>query len=244
MPKVTTPRRVCLFTGISGTLGRDFAERHAADYDLVGVYASTPPAGPHVPLGATGRRTEGAVFALRCDLSAPGGVDEVVDKVLERFGSVDLLVNAAVFRRYGEVRRRKFADSLIWQFYLNVCVPMELASGLTRRSWRHLADENRARRRNVVNLSSTAGHRLYPGRGQSGYGATKAALDTATWHLASELAEFGVRANAVAPNTFPAIVPTQAVSAAVRLYDGNERTGEVLVLDADGERLLAHDVAR
>lgn len=237
-PERAARGRVCLFTGISGTLGQDFAARYADEYVVVGVYRSNPPPGPSVKLSASKRRPPGAVVALQADLAAPEAVADVVDRVLDRFGSVDLLVNAAVLRHYGELRERAFTDSLIWQYYLNACVPLELAGALARKAWRHTPQENLERRRNVVNLSSTAGHRLYPGRGQSGYGSSKAALDLATRHLAVELAELGVRANAVAPDTFPQLVPTTSVSDAVVRYDRGERTGDVLVIDADGERLL------
>jgi 3-oxoacyl-[acyl-carrier protein] reductase len=232
-------RRVCLFTGISGTLGHDFATRYADTYDIVGVYNSTKPAVPMVGLDAGGVRPVGSIFGVAADLGEDSAVDDLLEQVLRRFESVDVLVNAAVYRRFGPMRRRPFIDSLEWQFYLNVIVPMELASGLIRRTWQQTPSVNAERSRNVVNLSSTAGHRVYPSSGQSGYGASKAALNAFTRHFASEMADLGVRANAVAPNTFPGIVPTAAVSAAVRAYDQSIRNGEVLVIDAEGDYLLA-----
>jgi 3-oxoacyl-[acyl-carrier protein] reductase len=236
---MSTPPRVCLFTGISGTLGQDFAARYGDVYEIIGVYNTTVPAAPFVPLDTAGRLEAGAIFGVASDLSGQGAVKELLDKVLARFESVDLLVNGAVYREFGRIRKRAFVETLAWQFYLNVCVPVELASALARRAWQHSPTENRERGRNIVNLSSTASHHVYPRGGQSGYGATKAALDTFTRHLAAEMAELGVRANAVAPNTFPGLVPTQSVSDAIRRYDQNDRTGDVLVIDTDGERLLA-----
>jgi NAD(P)-dependent dehydrogenase (short-subunit alcohol dehydrogenase family) len=231
-----------LFTGISGTLGRDFAARNADAYDLIGVYKSTAPAGPFVAFDAPGRRRKGTIYGMVADLSAEGAAEDVVEKVLAQFDSVDLLVNAAVHRQFGQIRNRAFVDSLVWQFYVNVCVPVELASALMRRAWRQTPEENRERGRNIVNLSSTAGHLVYTGRGQSGYGASKAALDMVTRHLAGEMGRIGVRANAIAPNTFPGLVSTQSVSEAIQHYDQNDRTGDILVIDTEGERLLSGDV--
>lgn len=229
---------MCLFTGISGTLGRDFAARYADSYTLVGVFNSRSPAGASKALESGGSLEPGSFFTAQADLGADGAVDELAERVVDRVGAVDLLVNAAVYRRFGPVLERKFVQTLEWQFAMNVCIPTELVAALTRLVWRHDGPVNQSRRRNVVNLSSTAGHHVYPGHGQSGYAGSKAALDLVTRHLASELAAIGVRANAVAPNTFPGLVPTQAVSEAVRRYDDGDANGEILVIDTDGEYLL------
>jgi NAD(P)-dependent dehydrogenase (short-subunit alcohol dehydrogenase family) len=238
---MAAPRRVCLFTGISGTLGHDFSARYGGAYELVGVYNDTTPRAPFVPFDSSSTRGDGRFYGVMADLSTEGAVEELVEKVLSRYDSVDLLVNAAVYRELGPIRRRAWVESLVWQFYINVCVPLELVSALARRSWSQTPDQNRERGRNIVNLSSTAGHQVYPGTGQSGYAATKAALDMFTRHMAREMADLGVRANAVAPNTFPGWVPTQSVSNAIRRYDQGDMSGEVLVIDRDGEELLFED---
>jgi NAD(P)-dependent dehydrogenase (short-subunit alcohol dehydrogenase family) len=91
--------------------------------------------------------------------------------------------------------------------------------------------ENREQNRNVVNVSSTAGRILYPNRGQSIYASSKSALETLTRHMASEFAVFGVRVNAIAPNSFPEIVPIAAVVDGVRELDGGSCSGAVMVID-------------
>jgi hypothetical protein len=55
--------------------------------------------------------------------------------------------------------------------------------------------------------------------------------------MADEFRPIGLRVNAVAPNTFPRIVSTESVVAAVRKLDGDSVTGKILVLDSDGEHL-------
>jgi NAD(P)-dependent dehydrogenase (short-subunit alcohol dehydrogenase family) len=44
--------------------------------------------------------------------------------------------------------------------------------------------------------------------------------------------DIGVRVNAIAPNTFPGIVPTGRVLEAIAAFDAGSQTGEVLRLDA------------
>jgi NAD(P)-dependent dehydrogenase (short-subunit alcohol dehydrogenase family) len=97
----------------------------------------------------------------------------------------------------------------------------------------HRDQDNRKHNRNIVNVSSLAGSRVFAGRGQGVYAASKAALNQLTRHLASEFAVFGVRVNAVAPNSFPAIISTDSVAHAIARLDAESVTGRILALDAE-----------
>uniref|UniRef100_UPI000B1CBEDC SDR family oxidoreductase n=1 Tax=Nocardia shimofusensis TaxID=228596 RepID=UPI000B1CBEDC len=105
-----------------------------------------------------------------------------------------------------------------------------LAARLAQRSWLHDARVNRARNRNIVTVSALAGSTVVAG--QAGYGAAMAALDQFTRHLAVEYSEFGVRANAVAPDRFPERVPVEQVVRAIVELDAGEMTGQVFGVDA------------
>jgi NAD(P)-dependent dehydrogenase (short-subunit alcohol dehydrogenase family) len=231
-----SPQRVCLFTGISGTLGSDFAARYAGDYEIVGVYNTRLPSVPMASLDATSWEVD-AIFGIRADLTSEGAVEDVVERVLARFESVDLLVGAAYQPVRGSIQEAAYVDTLEHQFSVNVCVPIRLASVLARQAWMHTVDANRERGRNIVNLSSTSGHSIHVDL--SGYGASKAALNHFTLHLAVELAEIGIRANAIAPSTFPQLMATEMVSDAIVRYDQGDRSGDVRVIRAGGERLLS-----
>jgi NAD(P)-dependent dehydrogenase (short-subunit alcohol dehydrogenase family) len=231
------PPRVCLFTGASGLLGTDFCRRYANRYEIVGVWSSNKPQVEGTKLTSK-KREKREIWTVRADLREEGAPEDLVRRVTERFGSVDLLVNAAVFREFGSIESESFLETLDWQFWMNVAVPVRLAAALTRSNWSLDPSANRLRNRNVVNLSSTAGRILYKHRGQSGYAATKAALDTFTLHLASELADHGIRVNGVAPNTFPHFVPTEAVSRCIVDLDSGTETGRIVVMAAsDGETI-------
>ncbi len=104
---------------------------------------------------------------------------------------------------------------------------------LAQQSWVREDLTNRARNRNVVNVSSLAGSKVFPHQGQGIYAASKAALNQLTRHLGSEFASFGVRVNAVAPNSFPSIVSTESVARAVVRLDEESVTGRILLLDAE-----------
>lgn len=69
------------------------------------------------------------------------------------------------------------------------------------------------------------------------YSASKAALDHLTRGIAAEFAEFGVRANAIAPNSFPALVPTERVAQAIAELDASSLSGGVFGVGVEPEEL-------
>lgn len=236
-------RRVCLFTGAGGRLGNAFCKAYAAQYDIVAVcrrrapeVASqdewlVDPLNPDVELPENDAR----VYVVYADLEQDGQVERVVDVALARFGRVDLLVNAAAYslwHRQGLVDGDVLLDSLPRHFAVNVGIPLRFAARLAQRFWLPRDEENRAYNRNIVNVSSTSGTRVYPG-GQAAYGASKAALNQLTRHLAAEFRAFGVRANALAPDSFPSIVSTESVAKAIARLDSDTVTGKVLLVGAD-----------
>ena len=239
----TGDRRVCLLTGAGGTLGDAFCRAYAASYDIVAVCRRRAPGVPSQhewfvdPLDpdAAIPDNEARVFVVYADLEKQGEVERVVDIALARFDDVDLLVNNAAYtflHPQGVVDGDVVLDSVERHFAVNVAIPLRLATRLAQRSWLHRDLRNRERNRNVVNVSSLSASRVYPG-GQAVYASSKAALNHLTRHLAAEFGEFGVRVNALAPNTFPSIVSTETVADAIVRLDAESVTGRVLVVDAD-----------
>jgi NAD(P)-dependent dehydrogenase (short-subunit alcohol dehydrogenase family) len=240
-------KRTCLLTGASGQLGTAFCRAYASRYDIVAVYHQREPVFPSQlleyvdPLDLTAELPANVhrVWAVQADLSSADDVRRVVDVANARLGSVDLLVNAAVHSVWaGFLDGSTVLDSWAAQAAVNVEAPLRLVHELCTTSWRATDEENRSRRRNVVNLSSTAGIFAYPGQGQSVYAASKAALNHLTVHLADELRPVGIRVNAVAPDSFPSRADTATVARAVVDLDDGLASGEIVVVDAEGVRYL------
>lgn len=240
-------KRVCLLTGAGGRLGSAFCRSLAARFDIAAVYRSRHPDVPSQlewlrdPLrpAASVPENDDAVFAIQADLSEDGAPARVVDLALARFGRIDLLVNAAADVTFWGplLEAERLKERLRAQLELNVMVPVRLAALVAERFWRDRRDENAARSRNVVNVSSTSGLHIYGGCDQSMYSASKAALNYVTCHMADEFSVFGVRANAIAPTSFPGQIPTERVVSSIAGLDGSDVTGKVLVIDENGERL-------
>lgn len=235
-------RRVCLVTGAGGRLGAAFCDLYRDRYDIVAVCRSRLPPAPDQhrryfdPRAPDERRTGDArpVFTIHADLTSDGQIARVVELTLARFDGVDLLVNAAVHSVWGPiVDSGALLASVQRQFDTNVAVPMRLSAELATSFWRDRYEENVAANRNVVNVSSIAGVNAYPGQGQSVYAASKAALNMLTRHMALEFDAFGVRVNAIAPDSFPALVATERVADAIVALDAGSANGEIVVLERD-----------
>ena len=226
---------VCLLTGASGRFGMAFCAAYCEEYSIAGLYSKREPEfpsqhsrfrnplAPEMPI----RENQSPLFTIQCDLLLKGECDRVLDIVLARFGSVDLLINAAGIGHWASLTTSsRLISTARDQFHMNALVPLTMSSALFMRCWRDSVMDNKERGRNIINISSLAASQVFRSRGQSVYAASKAALSTLTLHMADEYAPFGIRVNTLEPNSFPSLVRTEAVtSAAVELARGHE-TGQ------------------
>ncbi|HEX7527042.1 MAG TPA: SDR family oxidoreductase [Gaiellaceae bacterium] len=182
--------RVAVVTGASGVLGSAIARGLAA-------------AGAHVALLARRRdRLEelaqslgDSALAVEADVLDTAQLEHALATLLERWGKVDVLVNAAGGNvPAATVGEQSFfelpsgaLDEVVKLNFNGTVLPCQVfGSGMTSGS--------------IVNISSLAAHRALTR--VVGYGAAKAAVENLTRWLAVELAPQGVRVNAVAPGFF------------------------------------------
>jgi NAD(P)-dependent dehydrogenase (short-subunit alcohol dehydrogenase family) len=236
---VAVVKQVCLLTGASGTLGTAFIERHATAYDIIGVHNSRPILWPTSdgqcfidPLdpSATVAANEHAVHAIPADLSDLAGVRAVVDEVAAHVDRVDVLINCIGGGTWTHLLSPVALECAADVFQINALAPLQLTIAVAQRFWRSDVSSNLENNRNVVNISSTAGLVVYPDLGQGLYAGAKAALNYLTYHMASDFWDYGIRVNAVAPNSFPRRVSVNEVLDTVQDLVCSQRTGEVVPL--------------
>jgi NAD(P)-dependent dehydrogenase (short-subunit alcohol dehydrogenase family) len=126
--------------------------------------------------------------AIVADVTVPDAPTRIVAGALDAFGGLDALVNAAGVFAAGTMQA---TDDAAWDTMLDVNVSAPFR--LMREAAPHLA----ASRGAIVNISSVAGLRSFPGI--VAYCVSKAALDQLTRCAALELAAQQVRVNAVNP---------------------------------------------
>jgi len=178
--------RAAVVTGASSGLGRATAIRLARDgFSVLAVGRNDAAlAGVCEEIARHGGRAERCV----ADVTEPGAPTAIVQRALAAFDGIDALVNAA-----GVIASGAVADTTDdgWDAMMdvNVRAPFRLI--------REAASSLIARRGAVVNISSVAGLRAFPGL--ASYAVSKAAVDQLTRCAALDFAPQGVRVNAVNP---------------------------------------------
>jgi len=211
--------QVALITGGSRGIGQATALALArAGADVAITYLNAPEEAQDVAgmVLEMGRKA----LVLRADLSEIDDAASVVEAVVEHLGRLDIVVSNAAgggFRPLLEVDAENFAYAM----NLNVRALLLLAQAART----HLSRTDGTRTR-IITLSSWGAERALPMYGA--IGASKAALESMTRHLALELGSSGVNVNCVRAG----VVDTGAI---------RTLPGAQAVLDARKARALAGD---
>ncbi len=191
--------RVALVTGASRGIGRATAERFAREGARVCL--------TDVDAGGASETVASMVdegmdaFATRMDVTSRTEVENVVARILERYGRLDVLVNNAGVTRDSLFYKMSDED---WRTVLNV--HLTGAFFCSRAAQRYMVEGGYGR---IVNVSSTS---ALGNRGQANYSAAKAGLQGFTKTLAIELGRYGVTVNTVAPGFIETEMTRQAAS--------------------------------
>ncbi|MCH7495210.1 MAG: 3-oxoacyl-ACP reductase FabG [Candidatus Marinimicrobia bacterium] len=131
----------------------------------------------------------GQAMAVQADVTDMSSVQEMVNRALEAWDGIDILVNSAAIWKMAPIDRMSDSDveetmSLNFTGVLN-CIRAVIPT------------MKRQKRGSIINISSTAAQ-----RGEafhSHYAASKGAVNSLTKSLASELGPDGIRVNSVCP---------------------------------------------
>lgn len=179
--------KVAIVTGASKGIGASIAQHLAAEGAAVVVnYASSREGADRVVAGIT--KNGGKAVASQADVSRSDDVVRLVAEATEAFGPIDILVNNAGVYAFGSIE-----DVTVEEFHRQFSVNV-LGLLLTTQSTLKAFSANGG---SIINIGSVAGSARFPGA--SIYCATKAAVDSVTRSLASELGPRGIRVNAINP---------------------------------------------
>ncbi|MDP9869774.1 MULTISPECIES: SDR family oxidoreductase [Streptosporangium] len=182
----TPATRVAVVTGGSRGIGRQVAERLAADgFAVVVNYVGNQAEAEAVVTAVTG--AGGRAMAVRADVADEAAVATLFDAAEETFGGVDVVVHAAGVMRLSPVAELDL-DDLDRMHRTNI-------------RGTFVVDQQAARRVRgggaIINFSSSVLGLALPG--YAAYAATKGAVEAVTLVLARELRGRDVTVNAVAP---------------------------------------------
>ena len=183
---MSTP--VVLITGALTGIGRAAAFAFAREGNRVVVSGRHEDVGQ--ALAAELREFGGKAEFIRADVRREDDVRSLVDQTIARFGRLDAAVNSAGTEGKPGPVTEQTAESYAATFDTNVLG--------TLLSMKHELRVMHAQRSgSIVNVSSTYGHVGTPNA--SVYAASKHAVEGLTTSVALEVANSGVRVNAVAP---------------------------------------------
>lgn len=188
-----TDRKVLLVTGGSRGIGASVALKAAArDWAVVINYARDREAAETV--AAAINETGGSALTVPGDISREEDLAEIFSLVDHAFGRLDGLVNNAGVvdkpARIDEMSRARLER----MFAINTIGAIRVAAESVRR----MSTRNSGRGGAIVNISSMAAV-LGSANQYVDYAAAKGAIDTLTIGLAREVADEGIRVNAVRP---------------------------------------------
>jgi NAD(P)-dependent dehydrogenase (short-subunit alcohol dehydrogenase family) len=180
-------RRVWLITGAAGGLGRAFSHAIQDAGDAVVMTARDPRV-----LGDTARRAPGRTLALELDVTDRVAAQRAVERAVEHFGRLDVVVNSAGYGLHAAVEETTEAEAraqLETNFFGALWVTQAVLPVMRRQRCGH-----------IVQVSSAAGGTGFPMVGM--YCASKFALEGMSECLALEVAPFGIAVTILVPSDF------------------------------------------
>lgn len=124
-----------------------------------------------------------------CDLSDLKSIPPLVEKVFNRFGRIDILVNNA-----GINYKKEFTEVTDEDFQRIMATNVNAVFAISREVVKCMKEAGGG---SIINISSMAAQYGLPK--VIAYSASKTAIDGMTRAMAVELAQYGIRTNAIAP---------------------------------------------
>ncbi|HEY1398573.1 glucose 1-dehydrogenase [Roseateles sp.] len=204
----TLEQQVALVTGASSGIGKAIAVAMADAGAAVAVnYHSQPDAARDVVAQIT--RAGGRAVAVKADVGSEPEVQRLFEQAVDAFGRVDILVANSGIQRDAPIGEMTLAQwnevittNLTGQF---LCA--RAAVGLFRQQGRE-AQRSRALGK-IIHVSSV--HQLIPWAGHANYAASKGGIDLFMRSLAQEVAQEGIRVNAIAPGAIATAINRASV---------------------------------
>jgi 3-oxoacyl-[acyl-carrier protein] reductase len=215
---------VAIVTGGSRGIGRAVVQvLAAAGMDVVFTYRENVAAAAEVVASCEGSKA----IAEPLDVRDAAACTLLAEKVFDRTGRIDLLVNNA-----GVIRDNPLGAMEPEDLQMVLATNVEGVFNMTRAVVSFMISKRRGK---IVNISSVSGEK--GGRGQTNYAASKGAVNAFTRSLAVEVAPRGITVNAVAPG----VIETE-MSRAVREMAGDQVKSRILLRRVGRPEEVAHAV--
>lgn len=201
--------KVAVISGGSRGLGRAIAEKFAqngASLFLVALHEEKL-----VQAQKEIRKTGAKVEILYADIAEPGTSEQIVEKTLDRFGTIDILVNCA-----GVITRTLTEELSLVDWHRVIDVNLNGTFYLSKVVLPVLREKKYGK---IINISSQMARMAHPSASPS-YEVTKAGMEALTRHLACHYAKYNICVNSIAPGSIDTDLPkSMSLEARQRLKD-------------------------
>lgn len=184
---IPTDKKVWFISGVSTGLGRALAEAVLKKGDFL---AGTVRDDSTIP--AIEDMAQGRAIGIRMDVTHVQEVEAAIQKTIEHFGQIDVLVNNSGHGMIGAIEESSDAEVRAL-FEVNVFGVLHVL----RAALPHMRAQKRGM---IINMSSQGGVRSFPGSGH--YCGSKHALEAFSESMAVELAPMGIKVLIVEPGPF------------------------------------------
>ena len=184
-------KKVAIVTGATSGIGFAVARRLGQDGLTVALNGLDNDKGARCARELRAEGIDAEFFGF--DVTQEESVNECIQKIGDKFGRIDALVNNA-----GGLGGRSRFEDMTTEFYRRVmALNLDSVFFASRAAIPYL---KKGQDPTIINYASNAGWNA-GGPGAGIYGTSKAAVHAITRALAKDLAEYGIRVNAVSPGT-------------------------------------------
>ena len=184
-------KRVAIVTGATSGIGFEVAKRLGQDGYSVILNGIEDEAGAEKVAELTADGIQAEYFGF--DVTNEDAVNQSITAIGEKYGKIDVLVNNA-----GGLGGRSRFEEMTTEFYRKVmALNLDSTFFASRAAIPFL---KKGEHPTIINYTSNAGWNA-GGPGAGIYGTSKAGVHAITRALAKDLAEYGIRVNAVSPGT-------------------------------------------
>lgn len=196
MPRYDLSGQIALVTGAASGIGRATALA-LAEAGATVVVNHRGPADSAVDVVAAIRRNGGDAVAESADVSSEAAVQAMFDRVVERFGTLHILVNNAGLQRDAPSEHLSLAD---WRMVIDVNLTGQFlcARAAIREFLRRGVEPARSPAAGKIVCVSSV-HEHIPWAGHANYAASKGGVKLLVQTLAQEFAGRRIRVNGIAP---------------------------------------------